>query len=188
MKQDAPFSARWLRRVLCPVMAILVALAVTVNCGMLSNVSTLNDMFGRGTRTVVAVDPGADQEAVYYQQLWSSKAESLPAATAVVRAQERRASPPVLLRHALPLRSGLLPAVLRRERLVGHRHRGGPGHLARGGASVGRLPGQHRSGGVPEPCTGRRPAPGRAGRPARCQAGVRRRGGPYPLRVCPLGL
>lgn len=85
MKQDAPFSARRLRRVLCPVMAILVALAVTVNCGMLSNVSTLNDMFGRGTRTIVAVDPGADQEAIYYQQLWSSKAESLAAATTVAR-------------------------------------------------------------------------------------------------------
>lgn len=78
-------SARRLRQALLPVMALLTALAVTVTAGMHANADTMDKLFGRGARTVTAVDGAQRLDTAYYEQRYASKRESLAAAAALSR-------------------------------------------------------------------------------------------------------
>lgn len=78
-------TARRLRQVLLPVMALLVALAVTVSAGMCSNADTLDRLFGRGARTVTAVSDAEQLDTAYYEQRYANKKEALAAATTLSR-------------------------------------------------------------------------------------------------------
>lgn len=85
MKHRAQISARRLRQVLIPAMALLTALALTVTAGMRANADTLDKLFGRGGRTVTAVSDSEHPDTAYYEQRYDSKKEALAAATALSR-------------------------------------------------------------------------------------------------------
>ncbi len=78
-------TARQLRQVLLPLMALLTALAFTVTMGMCANADTLDKLFGRGTRTVTAVSDSEHLDTAYYEQRYDSKKEALAAATTLSR-------------------------------------------------------------------------------------------------------
>lgn len=78
-------TARRLRQVLLPLMALLTALAFTVTMGMCANADTLDRLFGRGTRTVTAVSDTGQLDTAYYEQRYANKKEALAAATTLSR-------------------------------------------------------------------------------------------------------
>lgn len=117
-------NARRLRQILIPVMALLTALAITVTIGMHSNADTLDNLFGQGNRTVIAVGDAEHLNAVYYEQRYTSKKEALIAASALSRQisdegivllkndgllplGEETAISPFGLRYALPFYGGV---------------------------------------------------------------------------------
>lgn len=123
MERSAQISARRLRQILIPAMALLTALALTVTMGMRANAGTLDKLFGRGARTVIAVSDSEHLDAVYYEQRYDSKKEALTAASALSRQisnegivllkndgllplEEDTAVSPFGLRYALPFYGG----------------------------------------------------------------------------------
>ena len=85
MEHRARTSARRLRQVCLPAMALLTALALTVTAGMYANADTLDKLFGRGARTVTPLSDREHLDAAYYEQRYDSKKEALSAATALSR-------------------------------------------------------------------------------------------------------
>ena len=85
MERSARISARQLRQILIPAMALLTALALTVTIGMRANADTLDKLFGRGARTVTAVSDTGQLDTAYYEQRYANKKEALAAATALSR-------------------------------------------------------------------------------------------------------
>ena len=80
MKSGQKMSGKRLRRILLPGMAAFLSLVLTMTAGMLSSTAALDDFFGRGKRTVTALDSSNQWDTEYYTQLYAKKKESRAAA------------------------------------------------------------------------------------------------------------
>jgi beta-glucosidase len=69
-----------LRRILIPVLVLVVSLIITVNVGVYFHPSSLDILFGKGQRTVTLLDKTAQLDTNYYPQLYYSTKSSREAA------------------------------------------------------------------------------------------------------------
>ena len=112
-----------LRRIVIPVLALVLSLTLTVNLGVYLNPSSLDLLFGKGQRTVTQMDKTARLDTEYYPQLYPNPARAREAAVQVAERisdegivllknngllplAERTRISPFGLRYALPFYGG----------------------------------------------------------------------------------
>lgn len=83
MRNKPRISNARLRRILIPILALVLSLAVTVNVGVSLNPSSLDLLFGKGRRTVTQLDKSAPLDTKYYPQLYPSPRSAREAAVQV---------------------------------------------------------------------------------------------------------
>lgn len=72
-------------RTILPALAMLIALMITLNAGMLSNADTLDSLFGRGKRIQEAISDQGALNTAYYTLRYSDQEESRQAAAELAR-------------------------------------------------------------------------------------------------------